>query len=310
MSVYFSPVLTFDDGPRELYAPNDSGADLGAAVCDDQASTRVAYAYLREAPRPTRWVADESVLSEHLEEMWFKKYGPKFRAGGLTRADIPDTTTEFPIIINHDKREWVDSGEFDFCPLPLLTASFGTDSVSGNTLAGRWFGDNVSVSTRHDAELSEMRQIHADEPKIPGVPADDQLLQLYPDLAAVAEFVRRARHRRYNETYDDWLAETQALTGTEFKGTWITDPETSIRVSAWIKHSVTAEGHVALNWAAGPGCVEHSPGIVNELPIDGAVDSEQVGIEVIEGAWTYILDAPSAANPGLSPISGREGTRL
>lgn len=294
MSIYFSPVLTFKEGPRQLYSAG-GGGDLSAVTSPHDGDTRVAYAYLREQPRPTRWVADETPLGEHIIELWGRKYGPGLQNKTcLTRSDIPDSTTEFPIVINHTKREWLDSAEFDFCPLPLLAAYKGADGYAGDPLAARWFGDTVSVSTRQEAELSGIRQIHAGEPRIAEVEPDDRLLCEHPDLAKVLEFICLGRidpfavSTRLALSYDDWLNETLTYTAHVFKGTKILDPATQRGVSAWLKRYTTADGRQGIEWATGTGCVRTRAGETLEHALSGSIESTDPGDESIEAAWNYI----------------------
>lgn len=291
MSVYFAAVVMLDDGPRPMYGPG-GGGDLGAVTEADDGDARMAYAYLRERPRRVWWVADESPLGEHIIELWARKYGPGlWRNVQPVRDDIPASTRDYPVIINHDLGEWVDADHFYFNPLPLLAASFGTDSFAGNSLAGRWHGHTVSVNARGSADVAALTEIRDGQPPLPEIEPDDRLLRVTPELGIIAEFIIRASRRgsypsfKYSITYNDMLEPTTTLSASTSTGT----APTSSWASALIRLHTTPEDDVAISWATtGTGFLATPDGDVINEELEGSITSAQVPRSLIDAAWTHL----------------------
>lgn len=72
--------------------------------------------------------------------------------------EIPDSALAYPIVINTDTGEYFDGDRWPECPLPVLTASYATETLphGWDELGARWHGNHITVRTRESAALTEI----------------------------------------------------------------------------------------------------------------------------------------------------------
>ncbi|WP_100514080.1 hypothetical protein [Mycobacteroides abscessus] len=314
MGAYFEAVVMLDDGPFPVWAHgfDTGGHDLAGVSGWGDIRTRAIYAYLLEQPRRVWWAADESKLGEHLDTVWVDRFGTLPSRRVELRDNIPDSIQEYVILINHDMGEYLDASNMSFCPLPVLCASYGADTLAGHPLAGRWHGDTISVTRRGTADLDGLRQITETEPRPAGPGIDPGLLAENPDLASAYAAVSQDRRWDYVQSYDEHLnpiltvirSLEPAPNGREHPSI---DGQSYL---AYIRYWHSHTGDCSLQWAtvgqarytrpvpaawAGPAATSRPlMAMTKNYPwgtVDGTVHSNDIGAAAIEGAWAYIWDS-------------------
>lgn len=315
MGAYFDAVVMLDDGPYPVWANGFSseygGHDLAGSVDWTDIRTRAVYAYLLEKPRRVWWVADECKLGEQLTSVWTDRFGVLPSRRVVLRDNIPESIVDFPILVNHDKSEYLDTASFEYCPLPLLCASFGADTLSGHPLATRWHGDTISVSRREGAKLAGLKQITEADPPPPCPPVDAGLLEEHPGLAAAFGAISQDRWWDFVQTFDESLNPILTVVrGLEPEPFGREHPVIDgVAYLAYIRHWRSHAGENSLQWGttgqakytrpipsvlAGPAATATTRRATSvHYPwgtTDGIVRSSDIGAARIDGAWAHIWE--------------------
>jgi hypothetical protein len=136
MATYFETVVDLDDGPYPIISPTCKELTLCGHLDVTDIRTRAVFAFVRDTPHPVRWVSDADPTYYELTKLWDDRFGDPYFVKSTIPQDIPDSTLQYPIVINTERGEFFDGTRWgDVCPLPVLAASEAPGPLPAVSLA-------------------------------------------------------------------------------------------------------------------------------------------------------------------------------